>query len=135
MAFFNWDDSYSVGVREIDVQHQKLVKSINDLHDAMKEGKGKQVIGDIINNLVSYTSFHFKTEEKYFDQFKYPETAAHKKEHVDFVAKVGDFKTGYDKGDLSLSLSVMNFLSDWLKNHIKGTDQKYTKFFNDKGLK
>lgn len=135
MALIQWNDSFSVKVAEIDRQHQKLVSMINDLSDAMKQGKGKDVLGNIISGLVSYTATHFKTEEKYFDQFGYPETDSHKKEHAAFVKKVTDFKDGFEKGKLGLSIKVMNFLSDWLKNHIKKTDMKYSQFFNEKGLK
>jgi hemerythrin len=135
MAIIQWNDTFSVKVAEIDQQHQKLVSMINELNDAMKQGKGKDVLSKIINGLVSYTVTHFNTEEKYFDRFGYPETDSHKKEHVAFVKKVSEFKDGFEKGKTSLSIEVMNFLSDWLKNHIKVTDKKYSQFFNEKGLK
>jgi hemerythrin len=135
MALITWNDSFSVSVAEIDRQHQKLVAMINELNDAMKQGKGKEILGKIVNNLVSYTEIHFKTEEKYFDQFGYPETDSHKREHSDFVKKVLDFKDGFDRGKMGLSIAIMNFLGDWLQKHIKGTDKKYSQFFNEKGLK
>ena len=135
MALVNWDGSFSVNVSEIDQQHKRLVMMINELSDAMKQGKGTDILGKIVNELISYTATHFKTEEKYFDQFGYPDTASHKKEHMDFVQKVSDFKDGFEKGQLTLSIEVMNFLSDWLQNHIKDTDMKYSQFFNEKGLK
>ena len=43
MALINWNDSFSVNVAVIDQQHKKLVDMINDLNDAMKQGKGKDV--------------------------------------------------------------------------------------------
>ena len=135
MALINWNDSLSVDVKEIDLQHRKLIDMINELNDAMKTGKGKDVLRTIVNGLISYTGTHFKKEEQYFEKFGYPDTANHKKEHVAFVKKVTDFQDGFEKGNLPLSVEVMNFLSDWLKNHIKGTDKKYSKFFNEKGLK
>jgi len=135
MALINWDDSLSVNVTEIDKQHQKLISMINELSDAMKQGKGKDIMEKIINGLVDYTVTHFKTEEKYFAQFGYPDTENHKKEHDNFVQKVKDFKDGFEKGELSLSIEVMTFLSDWIQNHIKVTDKKYSKLFNEKGLK
>ena len=135
MALIKWNENLSVGVAEFDKQHQKLVSVINELNDAMKQGKGKDVLGKILNSLISYTATHFKTEEKYFALYRYPETASHKKEHVAFVQKISDFKDDFEKGKLSLTIELMNFLGDWLKKHIKGTDQKYTKYLNEKGLK
>lgn len=72
MALIQWDDSFSVKVAEIDQQHKRLIVMINELHDAMKQGKGKDALGKIINGLISYTATHFDTEERYFDQFEYP---------------------------------------------------------------
>jgi len=107
---------------------------INELDEAMKKGKGKNILAKIINDLISYTSTHFKTEEKYFDQFGFPKAASHKKEHSAFVQQVSDFKKGFNNGKLALSVDIMNFLSDWLKKHINGTDKEYSQFFNAKGL-
>jgi hemerythrin len=135
MPLINWTDSLSVKVGEIDRQHQKLVGMINDLNDAMRQGKGKDVLGKIVNELVAYAATHFKTEEKYFDQYGYPDADSHKKEHADFTKKVSEFKDGFAKGSMGLSIQVMDFLSNWLQGHIKGVDKKYSSFFNEKGLK
>ena len=135
MALIQWDDSLSVSVVEIDKQHQKLLALINDLHDAMKQGKGKDILAKIIGELCNYAGNHFATEEEYFDKFGYPAAASHKLEHINFVKKVSEFKNSFDGGQLALTIEVMNFLKDWLKTHIKGTDKKYGPFFNEKGLK
>ena len=134
MALIEWKDSLSVQVGEIDGQHQKLIGMINDLNEAMKQGKGKTVVGEVIDGLINYTDTHFKTEERYFDRFGYPQTEAHKKEHANFVEKVLDFRTGMESGKLGLSIEVMNFLSSWLTHHITVVDKQYTQFFNDHGL-
>jgi hemerythrin len=135
MAFIEWNNSFSVGVSEIDSQHLKLVGIINALHDAMLQGKGRAVLGDIIKGLVDYAGAHFLTEETYFDQFGYPDAGSHKEEHSAFTQKVAEFKDGFDAGKLALSITVMDFLSSWLRNHIKGVDKKYGPFFIEKGLK
>jgi hemerythrin len=135
MALIQWDDSFSVNVAEIDRQHQQLIGMINDLNDAMRQGKGKSVLGKITDGLVNYTTTHFRTEESYFDKFEYPEADSHKKAHSDFVKKVSGFKDEFEKGNVTLSIQVMDFLSDWLQKHIKGLDKKYGPFFNENGLK
>jgi hemerythrin len=135
MSLIKWNDSFSVNVVKIDQEHKKLFEMINDLTDAMKAGKGKDVLGNILDRLISYTASHFQLEEKYFQQVKYPDAAAHKKEHVAFVQKVTDFKREFDEGKVTVSVNILQFLSKWLQNHIKGTDQKYSSFFNEKGIK
>ena len=134
MASITWNDTFSVNVSEIDQQHKKLVGMINELGEAMKQGKGRAILGKIVDSLINYTLTHFKTEERYFDKFGYPDKENHKREHAAFVRKVSDFKEGFENGKLTVSLEVMKFLSDWLQNHIKGTDKRYSQFFNDHGL-
>ena len=69
MAFLDWDDSLSVNVTEIDDQHKKLIGTLNDLYDAMDDGKGNDVLGKILKELTDYTVYHFQTEENYFKKF------------------------------------------------------------------
>jgi len=134
MDLMIWDESFSVNVKEIDDQHKILVSIINDLHSSMKEGKGNEVSDGILDRMVEYTVFHFETEEKYFEEFHYEDAIEHRAEHQAFVEKVLDFKNKFEEGSLSLSIELMNFLVDWLKGHINGSDKKYTKCFNENGL-
>ena len=135
MALIQWDSSLSIDVAVVDTQHKKLVEIINGLHEAMVQGKAKEVVGKVLNELITYTKTHFSMEEKYFAQFGYADTVAHKKEHADFIQKVADFKEKFDTGKMGVSLEIMTFLSDWLRKHIKGTDKKYVQLFHAKGLK
>jgi hemerythrin len=135
MTLITWTDSFSVKVSEIDKQHKKLIDMINNLHEAMKEGKSKEVMGDILKSLLSYTETHFKLEEKYFDLYNYPAKENHKAKHKQFIDTVTKFKNDFDSGKTTLSLEVMNFQKDWWTKHINGTDKEYAKFFNDHGLK
>jgi hemerythrin-like metal-binding protein len=134
MSILNWSDALSVNIKELDQQHQCLIEIINKLHDSMKSGKGDSVIGPILSDLLSYTQFHFSTEEKYFQQFAYPHGLMHKKQHNDLTKKAKDLKVDFDKGKITISIEVMNFLKDWLKDHILGSDKQYAPFLNSKGL-
>lgn len=135
MAFITWNSKLSVGISEIDNQHMKLVGYINDLHDAMKVGKAKDVMAGILDNLVKYTLNHFSLEEKLMTQASYPGFLAHKKEHTDFVKKVSDFQSSFTNGSAFVSIDVLNFLREWITHHIQDTDQKYSPFLKEKGIK
>ena len=134
MAIMTWTDALSVNIKEIDDQHQKLINMVNQLHVAMLKGEGKTVVGPILTELTAYTVYHFSTEEGYMQKYSYPSMQTHRLEHQKFVQKVGDFKSQYDGGIIGLSNEVMLFLSDWLKDHILGTDKKFAPYFNSKGL-
>lgn len=135
MPLIRWEDSYNVDIIVIDQQHRKLVDLINGFHDAMANKKTNEFMTDLFIGLIQYTKSHFATEERYFRQYDFPGAENHQKEHQKFIEKVADMKERFDKGQLILTLEVMNFLKDWLVNHIQGTDKKYSAFFKSKGLK
>jgi hemerythrin len=135
MAFFKWEDRFSVGIREIDTQHQKLVAMLNELFDAMQAGKGNDALGKILDGMIHYTAGHFATEERYMKTYNYPDFAAHKQEHDNLTKQVLDLQQQFKTGQAALSMKVGNFLKSWLINHISGTDMKYGPYLRAQGLK
>ncbi|MBN2342419.1 MAG: bacteriohemerythrin [Deltaproteobacteria bacterium] len=120
-----WNDSWNTKITVIDQQHRKLVNLVNDLGEAMRVGKSKEVVNDVLTVLVDYTKTHFRAEEALMRQHGYSELAEHQKIHEEFVNKVSEFKLKVESGNTVVSIAIYNFLSDWLVNHIKGEDQKY----------
>ncbi len=133
MALIRWNDSFSVNVGKIDAQHRKLVDMLNELHDAMMDGKGRDVLGEILNGMAEYTVVHFSTEEELMQKYNYPGYVKHKFEHDQFVNKVSEFKEKFENGQIS-AIEVMKYLSEWLKNHILGSDKRLGDFLNSKGV-
>ncbi|PKL60662.1 MAG: hemerythrin [Methanomicrobiales archaeon HGW-Methanomicrobiales-4] len=134
MAIMKWSDDLSVQITEIDKQHQHLIDLINKLHEAMLQKQGKQIVNQIIDELAAYTVYHFQNEEKYMQQFKYSGLLVHTHEHETFVKRVDSFQKDYEAGKLGLSIEIMTFLRDWVKNHILVTDKKYMPTFRENGL-
>lgn len=134
MSLVTWSDEYSVNIKSVDAQHQKLVMMLNELHDAMMVGKGKEVLGSVLNEIIDYTIYHFSTEEKYFDKYGYPDAELHKNQHKEMVEKVGALRERFEAGENVLTLDVMNFLRDWVHDHIHGSDKLFGPFLNSKGV-
>jgi hemerythrin-like metal-binding protein len=132
MGFMEWNEKFITGVREADEQHKRLVDLINELYDAMSQGKGSEVIDKILYELAKYADYHFKTEEGLMSKYGYPELEQHKREHEAFTKKVQEFIESRKGGSLTLTMKVMNFLKEWLTNHILGTDKKYGPFLTSK---
>lgn len=130
MSLITWDASLSVGVPELDIQHKKLIGMINDLHNAMASGQGKDILSRLLSGVITYTCVHFRNEEKLMQAANYPDYAAHKREHDELTAKAEALKNRFDSGQTMITIDVMNFLRDWLKQHILGTDRKYTPYLN-----
>ena len=130
-----WNEKMSVGVAELDQDHKKLVTMLNQLFDAINSGHGKETLNKILDEMIAYAVTHFAHEEKFFAQTGYPETAAHKQEHEKFKRQALEVQQKCKNGaNGTLSLEVMNFLKNWLVNHIQGVDKKYGPYLNSKGI-
>lgn len=134
MAVFTWSDQFSVGVKEFDDHHKQLVNLINQLHDAMSQGKGQNELGTILRKLIEYTKFHFAAEEKLMTQYKYPASNEQRSQHDALTKKVLELQAELASGKIGMSISVIEFLKGWLTNHILKTDKAYQAFFNAQGV-
>lgn len=130
-----WSTKYSVNIKTLDEQHQKLIGLLNRLDSAVQQGQGRTVLGGVLDELIAYTVYHFKTEEELFTKYEYPGIAQHVSQHEQLTAKVSGIKQKYDAGQTLISIQVLNFLSDWLTTHIQGSDKQYGPFLNQAGIK
>jgi len=119
MALISWNESYGVKVAELDGHHQKLFALINTLHDAMSHGQGRTILQQVIAELSDYVDFHFKAEEALLERAKYPGLPGHRVEHRRFTAKVAGFRKDLDAGANGNAVAVLEFLTQWLSEHIK----------------
>lgn len=134
MKTLEWKSEYSVGVEMIDEQHKMFISIMNDLYVAITEKKEKNILDDVFKQLVAYTQFHFQTEERYFDEFDYEGATEHKAAHKRLCDQIVVLQ---NKGDALMEnpFELMDFLEDWLIEHIIGMDKLYGPCFNQHGLK
>ncbi len=125
MELIKWSDKYSVNNFLLDSQHKKLIAIINELHTAMKVARGNEIMQTIFDELIWYTKEHFRTEEQIMLKFNYPEFKEHKSEHEKLTDQVLKLQKDYKEGKSLITMDTMNFLKNWLINHIEGTDKKY----------
>ncbi|MEJ5285435.1 MAG: bacteriohemerythrin [Brevinematia bacterium] len=134
MSYIDWNENLSVGLTSFDEQHKKLVSIVNRLYDAMKEGKGRDVLGEVFSELIEYTKFHFKSEEEVMLKYDFPGYKEHLDEHNKLTKEVMELKEKYDKGNIFITTEILAFLKDWLAHHILETDKKYGPFLKEKGV-
>jgi hemerythrin len=125
MPLLEWNDTFSVGVDFFDGQHKRLVGLLNDLHDAMRVGKGAEVMGRVFQSLVDYTVHHFADEESAMEQYGFSGLEAHRREHEQLTRQVLDYKTKFETKQVLISIELLDFLKGWLTHHIMETDKLY----------
>ena len=126
MALIVWSDKLSVGIPAIDAQHGILVDTINELHDAMLKGQAKSLTEPLLRNLIAYTRDHFSAEEAIMAAANYTGLEEHRARHRDLTKKVESYTQRFACGEFALTVHLLNFLRDWLTNHIQREDRAYS---------
>lgn len=129
-----WTPELSVGVEEIDHQHQIFLGILNSLYEIVYKAERKKELVNILRQIEAYAIFHFATEEKYFDKFDYELAEGHKKKHAELLESVLKFKERYVAEGEEVLAELIGFLEDWLVDHLAKEDKKYTQCFNSHGL-
>lgn len=129
MSFVEWSEELSVGIPQVDGEHQNLVKCLNLLDEAIKKGKGTRIMGEILSQLVEYTVIHFESEEKLMRDSEYPGLVRHQSQHRQLVEKVERFQQKFVHNGQRITSDMMDFLKYWLANHILVDDMAFGAFF------
>lgn len=128
-----WDMTLSVGNDLIDSQHKKLIELTNQVetifNQAERDLRDYDEIIRVIIKLNFYVMNHFRDEELLLKELGYPDLEAYKMEHAKFVAFLDNITTErIDLKEEEVLENLLRFLSEWIVEHIKGTDFKYKSF-------
>ncbi len=118
-----WSSVLSVGVPEIDAQHEELFRRVDRLHDAML-ARDRAGAVELIGYLGEYVRTHFGMEEGLMRAVGYPEREPHTAEHGRFTAAVVDLQRALaqEGASAALVLRLEREVSGWLRRHVYTTD-------------
>ena len=124
--FFLWIHSeHSVGVACFDTEHRFLIKLVNEVHAALIENRDRAQASQLMEHLIQETRLHFFREETALEAAAYPDLEAHMTEHHLALQEAAGLFRLFSTGHIS-GLAFPSFVKNWLINHIKESDQKYT---------
>lgn len=126
-----WSPRLMVGEASIDSQHQRLVALFNELSETLHGAAPQERIAQVLTALLEYTQFHFSHEASLMKKFSFPGQKAHLAMHDDLVNKALDYKRRFEAGE-AIGADLVNFVRDWLTNHILKTDRELANFINQK---
>jgi hemerythrin len=116
-------DALKTGVPKIDDQHEALVDMINFLIEAKDNATPPETISFVLGEMTKYVYLHFRDEEQYMLDHFYPGLAVHRLIHETFEDQVLAYQKQYDEGRTDLLDDVLEFLTNWLIQHIQGDDK------------
>jgi hemerythrin len=129
-----WNEKMSVGVRQFDEHHKKIIELIHDLSAGPENGKPRDEMYTIISELTSYVHYHFTAEERMMTVYHYPDAMNHIQEHRFFAGRIENFSNEYATGKENIDHDILEFLREWFVKHIMNSDRIFGIFLNKEGV-
>ena len=124
-----WTPEMRVGLAVLDDDHKQLIRIINQLGADSLNGDRRAAIRQSLVALRRYAEFHFAREEKVLMACAYGHLEEHQGEHRDFVQRIQELTRQFDADPEDMAAIVnedlLNFLRDWLTQHIMIEDKAY----------
>ena len=123
-----WNPGLETGVPLIDEQHRGLLGQFETLLVAIHEHHPDVRVPRLLDFLADYVETHFSTEEGYMRATCYPGYVGHKAIHDDMRARVAEMVDHFRRDPANMTGEVVDFLTDWLMNHIYQEDRSMAQF-------
>lgn len=130
-----WDPSLSIGIQEIDQQHQAIIGLINELE--AQQGSHDLTIADkALRFLREYLNSHFDLEYELMLDLGYPELERHQQQHELFINHVIFFEIENEFGVVTAVMlrDILAFLQDWFFRHIDTEDRALGAFVRNQAM-
>jgi hemerythrin-like metal-binding protein len=122
----DWKPEYAVGVEQIDGQHQRLVRLLNEVHQRLQDEKTPlPSVVERMRAIYLEALQHFRSEEQYFSQLPEPMAEQHRASHEGLIVELKRALDDNDTADLDrLKALTEGYLKFWLLDHIVNTDSR-----------
>jgi hemerythrin len=122
MPIAHWSPNLSVGVEELDSDHQELMEVLNQLDLEVRRAAGHEAISQTLDELISRAETHFRREEEIMAREEYPEAEHHAKIHQALTEEIQEFRKEFGAG-MEIGPEITEFIKRWLISHIMESDK------------
>jgi hemerythrin-like metal-binding protein len=135
-----WTGHISVGIKQFDDDHRLLIKYVNELQNAIREGEAKGRIDPVemeivLHRMFNYARGHCLEEERLMEKTGFPGLAAHHAEHGKFLNMILEMSEKFQGStDLGHARQIADFLYNWITEHIFRMDRAYSEHLRARGI-
>lgn len=129
-TLIEWKPEYAVGVEQIDGQHLRLIKLLNEIHQRLRDGKSPlSAVVERLKVVYQEALQHFRSEEQYFSHLPEAMAEQHRLSHEGLMRELKRALDDHEEGDLaSLQSLTTGYLKFWLLDHILNTDSRLREY-------
>lgn len=128
-----WNDSFVVGIEDIDRQHQTIVEQFERFSTAVQDGCASELLLEMATFLLGYANEHFATEEGYMRRYDYPRIEEQLGEHAEFNRDAEDMVRSITENGASreLAAAFVGKMVRWVIQHIRNHDRDMALFVKE----
>ena len=124
-TLFKWDDSFLIGIKELDHEHKVLIDDINRLHEELAKHDEKSKTEEYLGDIYARMQAHFALEEHVMKEHGYKYFDEHKREHEELLDSYTEYMVKFlNDDDVSSDKSIEDNLKHWVITHIVTSDKK-----------
>ena len=132
-APLRWDDSFLIGIDELDYEHKVLIDDINRLHEELAGHDEKSEIERCLGDIHARMQSHFALEEHVMKERGYEFFDEHKREHEALLnSYTEDMAQFLNDTGVSASTPIEDSLKHWVVDHIINSDKKMSLMVQEK---
>jgi len=122
-------DDLATGHHEVDAQHASLLSELARLRTASPE-----TVWESLRLLQQHTSSHLRYEETLMDDVGYPDLAAHKQRHEDYLRRSRVLQEQLERDGVTPDkLSVLaDSIQAWVTEHVYDEDRRLAEFIRER---
>ncbi|NOR36687.1 MAG: bacteriohemerythrin [Woeseiaceae bacterium] len=131
-TLFRWDDSFLIGIKELDHEHKILIEDINKLHEKLAGSDEMSEIRKCLGDICARMQAHFALEEHVMKEHDYEFFDEHKREHDEFLEDYTEYMMRFlNAPSISLKNPIEECLRQWVVGHIATSDKKMSLIFQE----
>ncbi len=120
-----WDDSFLIGIEELDHEHKVLIDDINRLHEELAGNHEQSEIAKCLGDVYARMHAHFALEEHVMKEHGYKFFDEHKREHDEFLDNYTECMMQFlNDASVSPENPIEDCLKHWVMDHIITSDKK-----------
>ena len=124
MSLVTWREEFSVGVVEVDYEHQELIALINELHRAVQEDVTHDQVVEGLGEIYAQIAAHFALEEKLMRETHYRALHEHKTDHEALLDDLRDIMDEVEDDGEFDDARLATDLDRWFSEHFRTHDAK-----------
>lgn len=126
----DWKEQYLLGDGLLDAEHKELFCILQDAFHEVPAGKREEKIKGVLKQLYDFMKIHFKNEEDYMLEIKYPEYEKHKKIHQEIIENCNELVKEVNSIETSLfEKELAKLIEESLIKHIIFEDKKIVDWY------